>query len=149
MIGDQRLETSDYTVLNPQDLQRLIDMITEEVVAAQALRGGGVTQCSCHSLLSECCPDRLRGVLDAGATRIGLHASGGSTGGVAGAHDGVALAQLVGGVFLGSAGWWLALSGGVGFMRHRLGPGRLRWLNRISGVALIGFGLYALSQTIR
>ena len=62
---------------------------------------------------------------------------------------GVALAQLVGGVFLGSAGWWLALSGGVGFLRDRLGPGRLRWLNRVSGAALIGFGLYALSQTIR
>jgi deoxyribose-phosphate aldolase len=26
--------------------------------------------------LYECCPDRLRGVLDAGATRLGLHASG-------------------------------------------------------------------------
>ena len=62
---------------------------------------------------------------------------------------GVALAQLVGGVFLGSAGWWLALSGGVGFIRDRLGPGRLRWLNRVSGAALIGFGLYALSQAIR
>ena len=69
-------------MLNPQDLQRLIDMITEEVIAAQAPRGGA-SQCSCHSLLSECCPDRLRGVLDAGATRIGLHASGGATGGVA------------------------------------------------------------------
>jgi deoxyribose-phosphate aldolase len=70
-------------LLNPQDLQRLIDIITEEVVAAQGLRGGGATQCSCHSVLSDCCPDRLRGVLDAGATRIGLHASGGATGGVA------------------------------------------------------------------
>jgi deoxyribose-phosphate aldolase len=69
-------------VLNPEDLQRLIDMITEEVMAAQAPRGAA-SQCSCHSLLSECCPDRLRGVLDAGATRIGLHASGGATGGVA------------------------------------------------------------------
>jgi len=64
-------------------------------------------------------------------------------------RDGGALVQLVGGVFLGSAAWWLALSGGVGLIRHRLGPGRLRWLNRVSGVALIGFGLYALSQTIR
>jgi deoxyribose-phosphate aldolase len=34
-------------------------------------------------VLYECCPDRLRGVLDAGATRLGLHATGGSTGGVA------------------------------------------------------------------
>lgn len=69
-------------MLNPEDLQRLIDIITEEVVAAQAPRGGA-TQCSCHSVLSDCCPDRLRGVIDAGATRIGLHATGGATGGVA------------------------------------------------------------------
>jgi deoxyribose-phosphate aldolase len=34
-------------------------------------------------VLYECCPDRLRGVLDAGATRLGLHASGGAPGGVA------------------------------------------------------------------
>jgi deoxyribose-phosphate aldolase len=33
-------------------------------------------------VLYDCCPDRLKGVLDAGATRIGLHASGGATGGV-------------------------------------------------------------------
>jgi deoxyribose-phosphate aldolase len=70
-------------VLNPQDLQQLIDMITQEVIAAQSPRGGATTSCSCHSVLSDCCPDRLRGVLDAGATRIGLHASGGATGGVA------------------------------------------------------------------
>ena len=70
-------------MLNPQDLQQLIDMITQEVIAAQSPRPGGSTQCSCHSLLSDCCPDRLRGVLDAGATRIGMYASGGATGGVA------------------------------------------------------------------
>jgi deoxyribose-phosphate aldolase len=70
-------------VLNPQDLQQLIDMITQEVIAAQSPRGGASTSCSCHSVLSDCCPDRLRGVLDAGATRIGMYASGGATGGVA------------------------------------------------------------------
>ena len=36
------------------------------------------SRCACHSLLYECCPDRLRGVLDAGATRLGLHATGGA-----------------------------------------------------------------------
>ena len=35
----------------------------------------------------ECCPDRLRGVLDAGATRIGLHAAGGAAGTVAAMID--------------------------------------------------------------
>jgi deoxyribose-phosphate aldolase len=67
-------------MLNPNDLQRLVELITEEVIAAQAPRTGG--SCACHSVLVECCPDRLRGVIDAGATRIGLHATGGATGGV-------------------------------------------------------------------
>ena len=42
---------------------------------------------ACHSLLYECCPDRLRGVLDAGATRLGLHATGGAPGDVAAMID--------------------------------------------------------------
>jgi deoxyribose-phosphate aldolase len=74
-------------MLNGQDLQRLIEMITEEVVAAQG-GGSSITRhCSCHSAMVECCPDRLRGVIDAGATRIGVHAAGGAPGGVAGLID--------------------------------------------------------------
>lgn len=65
-------------MLNPQDLQRLIEIITEEVLAAQGPRLPGTSRCGCHSVLNDCCPDRLRGVLDAGATRIGLHATGGA-----------------------------------------------------------------------
>ena len=38
-------------------------------------------------MLDDCCPDRLRGVLDAGATRLGLHAAGGAAGGVAAMID--------------------------------------------------------------
>ena len=74
-------------MLNAHDLQRLIEIITEEVVAAQQARGAGPIQCSCHSVLFDCCPDRLRGVLDAGATRLGLHAPGGAPNGVAGMID--------------------------------------------------------------
>jgi deoxyribose-phosphate aldolase len=66
-------------VLNPNDLQRLIEIITDEVLAAQApARAGGAVHCGCHAVLYDCCPDRLRGVLDAGASRIGLHAAGGA-----------------------------------------------------------------------
>ena len=72
-------------VLNPGDLQRLIEIITEEVMAAQRTSPSG--QCVCHSVLYECCPDRLRGVLEAGASRIGLHASGAVPDGVAGFID--------------------------------------------------------------
>ncbi len=72
--------------MTPQDLQRLIEIITEEVLAA---RPGTVSsgRCACHAVLYDCCPDRLRGVLDAGASRIGLHAAGGAPGGVAGLID--------------------------------------------------------------
>jgi deoxyribose-phosphate aldolase len=72
--------------LNPQDLQRLIELITEEVIAAQGQRPS-TGRCGCHAVLADCCPDRLRGVLDAGATRIGLHATGGATGTVSSMID--------------------------------------------------------------
>jgi deoxyribose-phosphate aldolase len=67
-------------VLNPQDLQRLIDIITEEVVAAHAPARTASLRCACHSVLVDCCPETLRGVIDAGATRLGMHASGGAGG---------------------------------------------------------------------
>ena len=67
------------------DVQRLIQIIVEEFAALQ--QQGRPAQCACHSVLYECCPDRLRGVLDAGATRLGLHASGGATGSVAAMID--------------------------------------------------------------
>ena len=48
------------------------------------------------------------------------------------------------GVFLGSALWWLLLSGGVGLFRHKLNLQKLAWVNRISGAIIAGFGLLAL-----
>lgn len=74
-------------MLNPQDLQRLVEIITEEVMSAQRRASSAPAQCSCHAVLYDCCPDRIRGVLDAGASRIGLYATGGSAGGVAGMID--------------------------------------------------------------
>jgi deoxyribose-phosphate aldolase len=67
------------------EIQRLIQIIVEELAAAS--QAPAPTRCSCHSVLYECCPDRLRGVLEAGATRLGLHATGGATGGVAAMID--------------------------------------------------------------
>src|SRR5436309_14167321 len=57
------------------ELQRLIDLIVGEMAIAT---GRSQTRCACHSVVDDCCPDRLRGVLDAGATRVGLHAIGGA-----------------------------------------------------------------------
>ncbi len=55
-----------------------------------------------------------------------------------------AATQLVAGVFLGSAAWWLLLSGMVGWFRETLTTDHLIWVNRFSGASLIGFGLAAL-----
>jgi deoxyribose-phosphate aldolase len=66
-----------------EELQRLIDTIVSELTAATRPQ----TRCACHSVLDDCCPDRLRGVLDAGATRVGLYATGGAPPGVAALID--------------------------------------------------------------
>ena len=52
---------------------------------------------------------------------------------------------LVLGVFLGSAFWWLVLSGITGLFRARLSARGLRWVNRISGTVLATFGVLAVS----
>jgi len=70
--------------MTTDELRKLIEVIVQELAAVDA-RPRSV--CRCHAVLDDCCPDRLRGVLDAGATRIGLHASGGSAGTVAGMID--------------------------------------------------------------
>lgn len=51
---------------------------------------------------------------------------------------------MVAGVFAGSASWWLALSIGVGVMRDRLDQSHMMWINRISGMIIILFGIFAL-----
>ena len=53
-------------------------------------------------------------------------------------------ATFVLGVFLGSASWWLLLSGGVGLVRNKFDSRRLRSVNRASGLIIIAFGLTAL-----
>mgnify|MGYP006274175391 CR=1 FL=1 len=53
-------------------------------------------------------------------------------------------AVLVGGVFLGSALWWLALSAGVNRFRSRFTRPVVRRVNRLAGVVVVGFGVLAL-----
>ncbi|HNN14885.1 MAG TPA: LysE family transporter [Anaerolineales bacterium] len=52
---------------------------------------------------------------------------------------------MVAGVFSGSAAWWLLLSFGVGLFRERLTSNHMAWINRISGVVIFAFGIYALT----
>lgn len=51
---------------------------------------------------------------------------------------------VVAGVFTGSALWWLLLSGSVSLVRHRLASSTMKWINRGSGLFLLGFGVVAL-----
>ena len=64
--------------------------------------------------------------------------------GVGAAANYQAAGILVLGVFVGSAVWWLLLSGGVGLVRARVTQAWMRWVNRGSGVVIACFGIYAL-----
>jgi deoxyribose-phosphate aldolase len=70
--------------VNRDELQRLIDVIVSELAVVTARPQA---RCACHSVLDDCCPDRLRGVIDAGASRVGVHAIGGAPSGVASMID--------------------------------------------------------------
>lgn len=80
------------------------------------------------------------------ATIISFAAVFGALGVGGGAGGGGAAAVLVAGVFLGSALWWLMLSAGVGLVRARATPALMRWINRVSGAVIGGFGLAALAS---
>ncbi|NBD25993.1 LysE family translocator [Paenibacillus glycinis] len=58
------------------------------------------------------------------------------------------LAVLVLSVFAGSAAWWLCLSLIVGAARKTLHAAAMRWVDRLSGLLLIGFGIYSLLNVI-
>ncbi len=73
--------------MNADDVERLIEAVTDAVMAEVGRRERGQACCTCHGVLTECCPERVGAVLDAGATRLGLHASGGPPGEVAASID--------------------------------------------------------------
>jgi threonine/homoserine/homoserine lactone efflux protein len=65
--------------------------------------------------------------------------------GAMGARDGAAVAApgwMVAGVLLGSALWWLALSGAVGALRERFDARRRRFVNAVSAIGLAAFALW-------
>ena len=69
--------------------------------------------------------------------------------GLGGASSASGAALLVVGVVLGSAAWWLILSGGVSTFRSRFDERGLVWVNRISGAIIVGFGVLALASLLR
>jgi threonine/homoserine/homoserine lactone efflux protein len=54
------------------------------------------------------------------------------------------ISSTVIGVFLGSMLWWLILSGIVSRFRDRFGAREMLWVNRISGVVILLFGIVAI-----
>jgi threonine/homoserine/homoserine lactone efflux protein len=69
--------------------------------------------------------------------------------GLAGARNNYASAGvLVLGVFMGSALWSFSLCSVVGFFREKFTQRGLGWVNRISGIIITGFGLFALLSAV-
>lgn len=56
---------------------------------------------------------------------------------------------LIIGVFCGSALWWLLLSSGTALLRSRLTATHLKWVNRLSGLMITGFGGVAIAFAFR
>ena len=56
---------------------------------------------------------------------------------------------IVLGVFLGSAAWWLALSGLVSLFREKFTPAWIQWVNRGSGVIITGFAVVILMGLLK
>lgn len=48
---------------------------------------------------------------------------------------------LVAGIFAGSMLWWTILAAGVNLLRDRITDGATRWMNRVAGIAIGGFGM--------
>jgi hypothetical protein len=71
-----------------------------------------------------------------------------SLGAVATATTAAAL-EVVAGVFLGSAAWWLLLAGVVGGLRAHIGPAALRAINRAAGVVVMLFGICAIVSALQ
>jgi threonine/homoserine/homoserine lactone efflux protein len=64
--------------------------------------------------------------------------------GVAAGASFLEAALLTLGVWAGSTLWWVVLTGIVTWLRERVSTRVLLWVNRISGAALVGFGIVAV-----
>jgi len=57
-------------------------------------------------------------------------------------------ALMVMGVFTGSGTWWLLLSGATGILRNKISEAKLAWVNKISGLVILAFGVAAVSTLV-
>ena len=54
---------------------------------------------------------------------------------------------MVIGVFIGSGAWWLILSSAAGILRNKINESKLAWVNKISGLVILAFGVGAVLST--
>jgi threonine/homoserine/homoserine lactone efflux protein len=55
---------------------------------------------------------------------------------------------LTAGVFAGSLVWWVVLTETVEWLRRLFTDTAMLWINRIAGLALIGFGVFAVARGV-
>ncbi len=55
---------------------------------------------------------------------------------------------MVIGVFIGSGAWWLILSSATSILRNKINESKLAWVNKISGVVILAFGVGAVFSTV-
>ena len=60
----------------------------------------------------------------------------------------LAVAVVLGGIFLGTALWWFVLSSGISLFRKRFRLRQLIIINRISGIAIALLGLASVAQAL-
>lgn len=73
-----------------------------------------------------------------------------SASGVLMSHSGSEIPLLVGGVFIGSAGWWIGLTGATALVKMNMSANwvqRLSLFNKISGLVMLAYGLIALYRS--
>lgn len=60
----------------------------------------------------------------------------------------VSAAVLTAGVFVGSASWWILLSGGLLAFRKSFAHSGLQWVQRISGAVIAGLGVFIVLSSL-
>lgn len=63
-------------------------------------------------------------------------------------EDYIRAGVLVFGVFSGSMLWWLILSGMVNMLRSNFDHKRLKWVNQLSGIIIVSFGVLSLASIL-
>jgi threonine/homoserine/homoserine lactone efflux protein len=107
--------------------------------AAEA-RGSGLRLAGAYSSTLALTLSNPMTILSFGAIFAGLGL------GSLGATSTATAVELVVGVFVGSAAWWLVLASVTARLRTRVTPPRLRLVNLLSGLLILAFGVQSLAS---